>query len=300
MKRRTKLLFLLLPKVFLGGFFWEVFSIAATNRGCTSRSQEFYFLTGFGDGLGTFIGHIIVSLISCENKRNFLNVLVHALLSSLVVFFGIGTMWQFNVNTSHVLNHNFTQAFFYLVCISFFVHFLSLIFFRECIHQIATNAKVKSKTLKFKDLLWLDSQLSFSVAISSGFFMGTCATEFVDNWLSPLFGVNNSTSNVAAVVLSGCSTAVGFFIAQFIQNLFIKESWIDLQVEDEKSLDLLDTVFTDFNEPDSYFNNNNDNYRKLSNNNNSSHHSFNNNNINNSININNNKNNITILDSRIF
>jgi len=46
-------------KLFPGGFGWQTGSVVAANIGFRSTEVPFWLLTGVGDFLGVFLGHIV-------------------------------------------------------------------------------------------------------------------------------------------------------------------------------------------------------------------------------------------------
>eukprot|EP01038_Epipyxis_sp_PR26KG_P005871 gene5871-8096_t len=243
-KRNYNLLLFNSGKVFIGAALWELFSYICVDdiNQCSTSSTNFYFMTGFGEFLGIFIGEFVLVgllqpmyapyIIDKTQLQLLMNGLNKGLFSGLIIFFGIGTMWQYNVNISHKLNCNFTQAFFYMFFISLTVNLVSISFWRY-LHTKITNDyfHLKSSLIDpIENSYWYDFQVSISVAMASSFFMGTSATEYVDNWLAPLFGVYSSTPLIEAVLLAGCSSWMGFILCQIIQNCFVVDSWIDKQM----------------------------------------------------------------------
>ena len=61
-------------------------------------------------------------------------------------------------------------------------------------------------------------------------FVGTDVT-FADNWLRPAVGIEDGTGDLAAQVIAGSSTALGFLAVQSAQNLTLPKgkNWIDPQ-----------------------------------------------------------------------
>eukprot|EP01038_Epipyxis_sp_PR26KG_P014834 gene14834-19933_t len=221
-----------MPKIFFGAFFWEAFGLACLNHNTcsTDKGASFAFITGFGDAFGVFIGHSLI-LYWLKNTPNFSikYEFYRTCFLGLCVFFGVGTMWQFNVDTGHHMGARFTGSFFYMIFIAFIVYFTSTLFFRYLNDKILINyynLVTGIPTIK-PYIIWNDIQLSLSVAVGQAFFMGTSAVEFTDNWLAPAFGVYNNTSYGTAIFLAGISTSIGFLIAQIIQNIVIKYSYLD-------------------------------------------------------------------------
>jgi len=52
---------------------------------------------------------------------------------------------------------------------------------------------------------------------------------FGDNWLRPVVGIEDGTGDLAAQVIAGSSTAIGFMTVQGAQNVSLPKgkNWID-------------------------------------------------------------------------
>ena len=73
-----------------------------------------------------------------------------------------------------------------------------------------------------------DALLSVSIGAATGTFVGTDVT-FADNFLRPVFGVEDSMSDVEGMVRAGASTFTGFLCMQSLHNATLPKgaNWID-------------------------------------------------------------------------
>ena len=73
-----------------------------------------------------------------------------------------------------------------------------------------------------------DAGLAVAVGGATGCFVGTDVT-FGDNWLRPVVGIEDGTGDVAASIIAGSSTAIGFMAVQSAQNVAMPQgkNWVD-------------------------------------------------------------------------
>ena len=74
-----------------------------------------------------------------------------------------------------------------------------------------------------------DAMLSASIGAATGTFVATDISFGAANPLRPLFGVEDSMSDLEGCIRAGSSTAAGFFLLQTAQNLVLpqKANWLD-------------------------------------------------------------------------
>ncbi|KAJ1401303.1 hypothetical protein B484DRAFT_458016 [Ochromonadaceae sp. CCMP2298] len=224
-KKRSYMLLFTLPKIFLCGFFWQAFSYA-TNASTTSPS--FYFITGFGSGLGAFVGTLLFSVEIVEGSLTLTRLDVfHSVAYFFAIFLGSGTTWQKIVNDTQDYDMNFTTAFFYMWLLAS-VLFCSALTVLRHLHTLFVTAVRKQD--KWDDVesvyqrFYFDVQLSLCVGIADAFFVGT-VSGYEGNWLS-FFGTEG-VPKAEAMAKAGASTLVGFTLLCVLQNVFLKYCWLD-------------------------------------------------------------------------
>ena len=213
-----------IPKIFLGAFLWQGFGIGCS---CSDDSASFYFMTGLGCALGTWIGHFLVYALLKKDAFEVLKEFLKGFFYALVVFLGPGTLWQRVVNDTEDWNWGFTEAFFFQWLISGLVFLVSLTCFRIVTIQFVNKWKILEIFKPSPQQFYLDLCLSISIGLGDAFFMGTAAGKYSNNWLSAGFGVYDSTAILEAMSKAGASTTIGFIIAQLIQNLLFPLTWTD-------------------------------------------------------------------------
>jgi hypothetical protein len=230
-KARSWTLLVTCPGVFLCGFLWAGFSYGS---GCGTHSACYYFSTGFGSGVGAWLGHILTS-VSFENGMPTVprQELFHAFAYFMAIFLGSGTTWQRIVNDTEYYNMDFNEAFLFVWLLSFLL-FLTVLTALRIVNTLLRKRTGIEELLDIRDDIqsttrrfYFDIQLAFSIGLADAFFVGTVSGFYGDNWLGPAFGVQSSTPVFEGMVKSGASTLVGFVVAQFIQNGVIRLAWLD-------------------------------------------------------------------------
>lgn len=244
-KSRCFVVLTVCPELFLCGFLWSGFSYACN---CSSDSAAFFFATGFGSGMGALIGH---SLSHIEFVDGFPTItrqeIFHACAFFCAIFFGSGTTWQRIVNDTIDYGMNFTQAFFFvwLMCFLLFLTVLTVMRFLNTQYtrqQINRVLHVEDDFMTVQQRFYFDVQLAASIAMADAFFVGTVTgVNNWNNWLSPAFGVYDSTHEFTAMCKSGGSTLVGFLVLQLVQNAIMKDCWVDPVEPDRKPQQSSDT-----------------------------------------------------------
>lgn len=213
------------PKIFFGAMLWQGFSYACN---CNLDSANFYFITGFGSALGTFLSSVALGLALKGSLDDFLNEFSHGVLYALPVFLGPGTCWQKNVNDSVDWKFTFTGAFFHMFLISTALYFPAVVFLRAINQYFIKPKGIDTGIDTVEERIYFDFLLSLSIAFGDAFFMGTAAAQhFEDNWLAPAFGVYDDTPVFTGMMWAGLSTLCGFLIIQTVQNLVLKDTWLD-------------------------------------------------------------------------
>jgi hypothetical protein len=230
-KARSWTLLITCPGVFLCGFLWSGFSYGC---GCGTDSACFYFSTGFGSGVGAWLGHILTS-VSFENGMPTVprQELFHAFAYFTAIFFGSGTTWQRIVNDTKDYNMDFNEAFLFVWLMSFLL-FLTVLTILRCLNTLLRKRTHMEEVLQIEDdfqtatrRFYFDIQLACSIGFADACFVGTVSGYYGDNWLGPVFGIQSSTHVLEGMVKSGASTLVGFAVAQCVQNVFMRLAWLD-------------------------------------------------------------------------
>lgn len=223
-------------KIFLGAFLWEGLGLGCN---CSIHSASFYFYTGFGAGLGTFLGQLLPALVIHRgHQKPIMLESLRVFILGFSVFLGPGTLWQRLVNDAADWGWSFTGGFFYMWLISGLVFVLSYTVFSALLEAIITRKRLSVVDARKK--FFMDCLLGISVGLGDAFFMGTSASQFSDNWLAPGFGVYDSTPPLQSMLLAGISTVIGFTIAQVFQNIIFPITWADPTNEEDSERNLVD------------------------------------------------------------
>lgn len=229
-KQRCLTVLQVAPEIFLCGFLWSGFSVACD---CGTETNSFYFMTGFGSGLGALFGHILTH-ITFDNGFPIVTrqELFHACAYFCAIFFGSGTTWQRIVNDTIRYDMTFTESFFYMWLLSslMFLTVLTVMRFLNTQYTKSQFSKVLQIEDDFMDVqhrFFFDVQLCSVIGFADAFFVGTVTGEYTNNWLGPAFGVHESTSTIDGMCKSGAATLVGFLIMQTVLNMIMKDCWLD-------------------------------------------------------------------------
>lgn len=214
-------------KIFVGGVFWETFALIS---GFSVHSVAYYFITGFGSGLGYFLAHISIYWVLHQKKYNPQKELIKGSILGLANFLGPGTIWQRVVNDADDWGWTFTEGFFYMWLISTIFFFVSTSIIRKIEEYVEYGDKFWSSIDPINITLWRDFCFAISLGLGDAFFMGTSALQFPSgNWLAPAFGIYANTSFIVAILLAGTSSLVGFLVSQIFQNIFFVDTWTDAE-----------------------------------------------------------------------
>lgn len=217
-------------KFFFASFFWEGAGILGeTAFGLSEYDAGYFFLTGFGTIIGITVGELILFFMSCAFQSYTIDELYTELHFHILLCFGAGltagTLWQVNVNIGLFLGFDFTEAFFFMLAMSFLVFVIAVSTFREC--NALLPGKVRLRLQKSEEKLWYDTTLGLAVAAADAFFVGTDNDEYTPNGWLGVFAVGDSTSTIAAMSLAGASSLTGFLIVQTVMNCCLVDVWID-------------------------------------------------------------------------
>ena len=214
-------------KIFPGGFGWQTGSLMAANTyQYSSDSFNFALCTGVGDALGVLGGHCLYyylkQLVLPSSKINMLKE-VHTGLWLGCAAFCSGTVWQPIVTMLQLSGCTFTQVMLgtWLTCSTAFYVGLRA---GRTILPLSTLAKPTY------DNSQTDVALSISIGGATGFFVGTDTAYLPEqNFLLPVVGITDTTSDFMGCTLAGTSTALGFVSSQSVLNIIYakQKCWND-------------------------------------------------------------------------
>ena len=238
------------PKIFLCGFLWEGFGLACK---CSVRATSFYFMTGLGGAIGTSTGHILAYVIPNIRSGKWKDELWQAALYGLAIFLGPGTTWQKIVNDCADWNIDFNAGLIYMWGVSailFSCSLMGLRFLNE--HLLVKVLGLQTNIATAKEKYYYDAFLAISVGLADAVFVGTVTGWGTgENWLGPAFGVHPDTLPLVGMIKSGASTLVGFICAQLIQNMIVKDCWLD-PVEEKEDDDTTQRASGELGDSQSY------------------------------------------------
>jgi hypothetical protein len=168
------------PEVFLSGFLWQAFGLAC---GCENTATSYFFMTGFGGALGAGIGHIC-SRLTIEDGSLVLpkRARNRALATFAAMFLGSATSWQKVVNDTNDYGMNFTQAFFFIFSTSFVLFLTTLAVLRAVGYVLKFHfigAEKYGESVQMR--FYYDAQIAMSVAMADAFFLGIITSQLVQN-----------------------------------------------------------------------------------------------------------------------
>jgi len=209
----------IVSKIFPAGFCWQGASLVAGSLALAPESVAFALMTGFGDAVGVYCGHRALYLAKGAMGTKVDQSQEHQIASWLASSaFLSGTAWQPAVNFLASCGLAFTPA---AVATTFICGFCFFTGLRLGRNVFAVGKGDSSNLVK-------DAQLGFSIGGATGAFVGTDVS-FAGNWLAPVVGVEETTGDLAGMVLAGSSTSLGFGALQGVQNIVVpsKQSWND-------------------------------------------------------------------------
>lgn len=224
-KRMPVTLEVMVSKIFPAGFGWQLAScFADSSLGLQDDSLGFALVTGFGDGIGVFLGHTLymvgksaaVKGISVTEQAQ-----VGLQLGTAAVF--SGTAWQPVVNmlTSTGAHFSAVAAGTTALCgLAFFTGLrVARIAYSPIMSGVAPNDYSNLKA---------DALLSVAIGGATGAFVGTDVGQ-IGNWLAPVFGIVDGTPDLIGSAIAGSSTATGFLVFQTVENAVLTKgkNWVD-------------------------------------------------------------------------
>ena len=213
----------LVSKIFPAGFGWQAASVVAGNQGMEADTLGFALTTGAGDFAGVLIGHSVFSVMKSAMGGG--GALKDDLVAGLWLATAAacsGTAWQPTVNFLHDQAH----CSFVATAVGCGV-VTGTAFFAGLRAGRVLYAPLGLPPMAYDNLIG-DALLSVSIGAATGTFVGTDVT-FADNFLRPVFGVEDSMSDVEGMVRAGASTFTGFLCMQSLHNATLPKgaNWID-------------------------------------------------------------------------
>lgn len=210
-------------KIFPAGFGWQTASVVAGSAGATPTSLPFFMITGFGDLLGVLGGH--VGYMALKKQAGYNVNLSKELDTGLWLgsaAFCSGFVWQPTLNACVDLGLSFNASATAVFGACTLAFFGGLRVFRILYSPLTSVEPNNYANLK------ADAGLAVAVGGATGCFVGTDVT-FGDNWLRPVVGIEDGTGDVAASIIAGSSTAIGFMAVQSAQNVAMPQgkNWVD-------------------------------------------------------------------------
>lgn len=223
LKRFTVTTEITVSKIFPAGFGWQTASVVASNAGAAPTSLPFFMMTGFGDLLGVLGGHVGYMALKKQAgyKVNMSQELDTGLWLGSAAFCS-GFVWQPTLNACVDLGLSFNAsatAVFGACTLAFFGGLRAFRILYSPLTSVEPNNYANLKA---------DAGLAVAVGGATGCFVGTDVT-FGDNWLRPIVGIEEGTGDVAASIIAGSSTALGFLAVQSAQNVSLPKgkNWVD-------------------------------------------------------------------------
>lgn len=214
-------------KIFFAGAGWQLFAVWASEMGIDSTSVAFYGMTGAGDALGVFCGHLLFRICS---KFIFRNVSVDLRSEALTALWlgsaavCSGFAWQYVVNVS-AASQGFVLVLLWTGVVCTLCFFTGLRLGRTLYAPLGMERP-------FYDNFVSDRLLAIAVGAGAALFVATDPgyTGHAFTWLA----IHEGDSNALGIVKAGSSTFVGFSIMQTIENLLlpIGSNWLDAPPED--------------------------------------------------------------------
>lgn len=210
----------IVSKIFPAGFCWQASSLVAEGTlGLGAETMGFALVTGVGDACGVFAGHSLYKLVQGSMNPDIKmgsEVQVAGWLASAAFLSGTG--WQPVVNACAAAGLGFNGA--------------ALVTTAACGGLFFTGLRLGRRVYSVgaadKDNFVKDAQLGVSIGGATGAFVGTDVS-FAGNWLRPVIGVEETTSDIIGMVKAGSSTSLGFGVFQSTQNVAMPKgtNWTD-------------------------------------------------------------------------
>jgi len=210
----------IVSKIFPAGFCWQASSLVAEGTlGLSAESVGFALVTGVGDACGVFAGHTIYKMIqSSMNSEIKMGGELQVASWLATAAFLSGTGWQPVVNGCAAAGLGFNGA--------------ALVTTGACGALFFTGLRLGRRMYNVgeanKENFVKDAQLGVSIGGATGAFVGT-DTSFAGNWLRPVVGVEETTSDIMGMIKAGSSTSLGFGALQSVQNVTMPKgsNWTD-------------------------------------------------------------------------
>lgn len=212
-------------KLFPAGAGWQAASIVADGMGHAAESMQFAAITGVGDGVAVFAGHTsynIVKKVVYDSEISLGSEMGTAAWLGAAATCS-GGAWQPLVNTLQAADKLPFEVVFagtWLGCGTVFLAGLR-------IGRVIMPWMPKPDNANFSS----DAALSMAIGGASAFFVGTDVAYLNGNgnFLRPLVGVEDIDTNLIGCVKAGSSTALGFTVAQSVQNVAYPkgQAWCD-------------------------------------------------------------------------
>lgn len=213
-KRQLPTAEVVVSKVAPAGFCWQGSSILADNIGMVPTDINFFMATGFGEGIGVFVGHNIYNLIKKNTFDETINMKesVHSGIWLSSAAFCSGFAWQPIVNLWQLTDSHFNVVFINTWIGCGIVFFTGLRVGRIAFPFIENGNNAN---------LIQDITLSSAIGGATGTFVGTdILYRPHENWLTNVvdIGIQQHDSTLLSCGKAGLSTGCGFFVTQNVLN----------------------------------------------------------------------------------
>jgi len=201
-----------ISKLFPGGFGWQLFSVGANHMGYGATDAALWLMTGVGDMLGVFFGHLIYMAVKksiLPSKKTMFDEFAVALWLGTAAFCS-GTIWQPSVNTAVGFGFSFPMVAMLVTLSCTLLFFIGLRIGRRTYSGLGIEGP---KQRNFSE----DAGLAFAIGGAGGMFVGTDVT-IPKNCFDSFVGVYPDMTPIQGCVKAGTSTAVGFSLFHAIQN----------------------------------------------------------------------------------
>jgi len=223
-KRYSSTMEVIVSKIFPAGFFWQ---LAATLSGFSDDTLQFTICAGVGEAIGVLLGHTLYQTLKSSKDSDRINlseiIQTGVFLATGTLF--SGTLWQPIVNSLQGMGLSFLGVLVgtWIICTYAFNFGL----------RLARN--IYSEKMKYVECpTWENSRsdilLSISIGGATAFFVGTDTSyRPEENFLMNLVGIHDEYSSLYSALIAGCSTSIGFGVAQVAANLVFPagKCWID-------------------------------------------------------------------------
>lgn len=224
-KRFITMFEVIVAKMWLAGFMWQ--SIA-TLSGLSPTTFQFAITAGVGEAIGVWFGNCFYDIFKKMMYDDSINIMESVQTGILLATATAcsGTAWQPIVNTLQKLDLSFYEVFWITgVACTFCFNFglrVARTLFSERLSYIEESTYENGK---------MDMSLSIAIGAATAFFVGTDTGNYTpeENFLYYVVGMTEDMSPLGAAYYAGCSTVLGFFVAQSVFNVIYPygKCWID-------------------------------------------------------------------------